>query len=90
MFAHAWALAGSGSVHMPGLSHSAYNTIGYPSAQRLSALLKHIVSLLLLERGFYCKFAHDLIWLLVAETLKRAGKWHLWHPLDLATILISH
>lgn len=39
---HAWALAGLGSIHMPGMGNSAYNTIGYPSAQRSSALLKHI------------------------------------------------
>lgn len=38
---HAWALAGLGSIHMPGMANSAYNTIGYPSAQRSSALLKH-------------------------------------------------
>ncbi|KAL0332203.1 UNVERIFIED_CONTAM: RNA-binding protein, processing factor 2a [Sesamum calycinum] len=32
---HAWALAGVGSVHMPGMGNSAYNTIGYPSTQSL-------------------------------------------------------
>ncbi|KAE9449685.1 hypothetical protein C3L33_18415, partial [Rhododendron williamsianum] len=30
---HAWALAGVGSGHMPGIGNSAYNTIGYPSTQ---------------------------------------------------------
>ncbi|XP_062150544.1 RNA-binding protein L isoform X2 [Alnus glutinosa] len=33
--------SGLGSIHMPGMGNSAYNTIGYPSAQRSSALLKH-------------------------------------------------
>lgn len=42
---HAWALAGVGSGHMPGIGNSAYNTIGYPSTQRSSALLEaHFIS----------------------------------------------
>ncbi|GMP23914.1 hypothetical protein CsSME_00001353 [Camellia sinensis var. sinensis] len=32
-FLHAWALAGVGNVHMPGIGNSAYNTIGYPPTQ---------------------------------------------------------
>ncbi|KAK2967608.1 hypothetical protein RJ640_030479 [Escallonia rubra] len=32
-FLHAWALAGVGSVHLPGMGNSAYNTSGYPSTQ---------------------------------------------------------
>lgn len=38
---HTCTLTGVGSIHMPGLSNSAYNTIGYPSAQRsyISTLL---------------------------------------------------
>lgn len=38
---HTWTLAGVGSMHMPGIGNSAYNIIGYPSAPRSSALLKH-------------------------------------------------
>ena len=40
MFCTLWALAGVGSGYIPGIGNSAYNTIGYPSAQRSSALLK--------------------------------------------------
>jgi len=39
---HAWTLAGFGSVHLPGMANSAFNTIGFPSAQRSFALLEHI------------------------------------------------
>lgn len=39
MFCTLGALAGLGSTHMSGMGNSAYNTIGYPSAQRSSALL---------------------------------------------------
>nr|XP_029148720.1 uncharacterized protein LOC112748531 [Arachis hypogaea] len=40
---HSPALAGVSSIHMPGMGNSAFNTntIGYPSAQRSSALLNH-------------------------------------------------
>lgn len=47
---HTWALAGVGSVHMPGLSSSAYNMIGYPSSQRSSA---HDFITLIKKRGFF-------------------------------------
>lgn len=39
---HSWALAGLGSIHMPGMGNSAHNTIGYPSTRRSYALLEHI------------------------------------------------
>lgn len=40
---HSSALAGVGSIHMPGMGNPAFNTnmFGYPSAQRSSAVLNH-------------------------------------------------